>query len=255
MPTADDLVETIAKTEDLIGMLHDGPKYKPYLANELGVSKSTVYNWATDLIEYDIVRRTNEGYELTSLGEQLFEFYGYVHRVTTQFYSMKPLLEALPDDHYPPFSALVDAEIVDGSAHPYAPFETLVDWIKDANHVIGTPAIISTEKLEALAPKFRSNEMTADVVLEQTDVELMERHVPDTLDAILENATVYETDRTIPIRLYVARDLSPSVGIVTLSNNRQVSMFVQLRGDQAVEWGLELYEQYREHGTRIETRP
>jgi len=245
-------MRTIAKTEGLIRMVRDGPKYKPDLASELGVSKSTVYNWATELIEYDIAQRTDEGYELTSLGEQLFEFYCYVNRVTTQLYDMKPLFEALPDDHHPPFSTLVNADVVDESDHPYAPFERVVDWVKDAEHVVGTPAVISTEKLEALGERFRSNEMTADVVLERTDVALMERHVPDTLDILIENATMYETDREIPVRLYVAEDLSPSVGVATLSESRQISMFVQLWGDEAVEWGLELYEEYREGANRIE---
>ncbi|MFC7079597.1 transcriptional regulator FilR1 domain-containing protein [Halorussus caseinilyticus] len=243
----------MAKTEELIRMLRDEAKYKPHLASELGVSKSTVYNWATELIEYDIVRRTDEGYELTALGEQLFEFYHCVTRVTTQLYDMQTFLEALPNHHHPPLSTLADADIVDESDHPYAPFERVVDWVKDAEHVVGTPAIMSTEKLEALAPKFRSNEMSADVVLERKDVELMRRHVPDTLDAILGNATVYETEREIPVRLYITESLSPSVGIATLTDNRQISMFVQLRGDEAVEWGFELYEEFRKDATRIET--
>lgn len=252
-PETSDLIQTVAKVEELVVMLCEEPKHKPELARELDVSKSTVYNWATDLIDYDVVERTDEGYVLTPLGRQLFELYCDMNRVFARLYDAKPLLQALPRDHHPPFSVLDDAEIVDTSHNPYGPFEAFSEWVKDANHVIGFPAIPSTEKLETLARDLRANEVSMDVVLETSDVELMKSRVPDVVGAIQRNGRLYETDREIPIRLYVAEDLAPQVGVTTLTSDGHVSMFAQLSGDEAVEWALELYEEYRSDATRIET--
>jgi len=247
------LIQTVAKVEELVVMLYEEPKHKPELARELDVSKSTVYNWATDLIEYDVVERTDEGYVLTPLGRQFFELYRYMTRVSVRLYDTKPLLQTLPRDHHPPFSVLEDAEIVDTNDDPYAPFETFSEWVRGTDHLIGFPAVPSTEKLNALARNLRANEITTDVVLETSDVELMKRRVPDVVGAIRRNGRLYETDREIPVRLYVAEDLSPSVGLTTLTDDGHVSMFAQLSGDEAVEWALELYEEYRRDANHIET--
>lgn len=252
-PKTSNLIQTVAKVEELVVMLSEEPKQKPEIANELDVSKSTVYNWATDLIDHDVVERTDEGYVLTPLGEHFFELYCYMSRVSARLYDTKPLLQSLPRDHHPPFSVLDDAEIVDTDDSPYKPFEAFFDWVKGTEHIMGFPAVPPTEKLESITRKLQSDEITADIVLETSEIELMQRRVPDSLRAIRRTGELYETDREIPVRLYVAEDLSPSVGMTTLTDDGHVSMFAQLAGDEAVEWALELYEEYRNDAKRVET--
>lgn len=244
-PATDDLIRTMAKAEGFVRMLRDGPKFKPELASELGVSKSTVYNWATELIDYDVVRRTDDGYELTPLGEQLVQLYCYTSGVTAQLYDTKSLLRTFPSDHHPPFCALTDAEVVDAESNPYAPHEAFVEWMSGADHVTGFPSLFSTEKLEALAAKISSGELTANVVVEQSDAELLCRRSPEILADILEEGEVYVTNRDIPIRLFVAEDRSPSVGVAVQTASGHLSVFARLSGEEAVEWGHELYERYR----------
>ncbi|MFC4447619.1 helix-turn-helix transcriptional regulator [Halorussus aquaticus] len=250
-PSTDDLIRTMAKAEELVEMLRDGPKYKPTLAREMGVSKSTVYNWATELIEYDVVRRTDEGYELTPLGEQLARLLCYTSRVSARLYDAKPLLRSLPSEHHPPSRALVDADIVDMTDNPYAPLETLFDWVRAADRVRGFPTIVSAEKLDVLARKLDSGEMTINVVVETADVELLKRCAPNAFSDIVEGGEVYVTDREIPVRLFVAEELSPPVGVAVLTDDGHLAVFARLPGDEAVEWGLDLYEQYRDEATRL----
>ncbi|RYJ13111.1 HTH domain-containing protein [Halogeometricum borinquense] len=46
----------------LLARLDDGPAYKRELAEELSVSKSTIYNWTDELQDLNIVSRTEKGY-------------------------------------------------------------------------------------------------------------------------------------------------------------------------------------------------
>ncbi|ELZ04874.1 helix-turn-helix domain-containing protein [Natrialba asiatica] len=65
---SDEIVTIVCQHADALVSLQESPKYKRELAEELEVSKSTVYNIHRRLSEHGLVMKTDGKYTLTERG-------------------------------------------------------------------------------------------------------------------------------------------------------------------------------------------
>lgn len=253
-PPTDELLGALAKSRPLVRSLRDGPKYKRTLADELGVSKSTVYNWARELNDHGVVARTADGYELTPLGTQVATVLQTTVETTEHLYEARPLLDAIPESRVPPPSAMRSATVVTTDAHPTAPLDAFMSWIADATHVTGLPGLTYSRSVDAVADDLRSGALTCDVVVEPADVDALADRYPRVCEQVLAGpSTVHHAEDTLPIGLYVLEETTPRVGVTTYTDRGHIASFVRLAGDDAVAWATDVYDDVRADATRIDS--
>lgn len=251
----DELLRALAKSRTLVRSLQDGPKYKRTLAEDLGVSKSTVYNWARELNEHGVVARTHEGYELTALGTQVAAVFQMTVETTEHLYEARPLLEAVPAALVPPPCVMATASVVTTDTSPTAPLDAFMTWVEGATHVVGLPGLTYPRSFEAVADDLRSGELTCDVVIEEDDVAALTTNYPDVCEQVLAGpSTVHHVDETPPVGLYLLPDSTPNVGVTTYTDRGHIASFVRLSGDDAATWTRGVYEDVREDATLVDSQ-
>ncbi|MFC6951629.1 winged helix-turn-helix domain-containing protein [Halorubellus litoreus] len=254
-PPTDELLRALAKSRTLVRSLRDGPKYKRTLAEDLDVSKSTVYNWARELNEHGVVARTHEGYELTALGAQVAAVFQMTVETTEHLYEARPLLEAVPESMAPPPCVMATASVVTTDTSPTAPLDAFMTWVEDATHVTGLPGLTYPRSFEAVADDLRSGDMTCDVVIENDDVDALTAKYPAVCEQVLAGpSTVHYVDETPPVGLYLLPDSTPNVGVTTYTDRGHIASFVRLSGEDAATWARGVYEDVRKDATLVDSQ-
>lgn len=100
----DGILETAVQRKSVLAALAEGPHHRHELQEALGVSKATCHRIVRSFDEKGLLRRTDDGYELTELGRVVAEQVGAFERTVHAAYQLEPLLEAFA-------SATVDFDV------------------------------------------------------------------------------------------------------------------------------------------------
>jgi len=100
----DEILETAIQRKPVLAVLTEGPHYRRELQEKLDFSKATCHRIIRSFDEKELLRRTDQGYELTELGRIVAEQVGAFERNIQIAYQLEPLLEAFD-------SAAVDFDI------------------------------------------------------------------------------------------------------------------------------------------------
>lgn len=254
-----DLAWSLLKAADLLAALLETPRHKRDLADSLGVSKSTVYNWTSELEAYNLLERTGDGYRLTYVGRRMAErFFEWRERATGLF-RLTPFADALPRAFDPPPAALESATVVVAESDPDAPADALVDEFGSADGVSALVPVVSGRVVDAAAAR-------AD---DDGDLELV---VPaGSRDRMV--AALAPVDGTVPeeagsgqaddgsvrpgVAVRASEDLpsfglarfegaTDAVGLTVYSPRGHVVGFVRMTATTALTWAEDVYETYRE---------
>ncbi|MDX1745165.1 MAG: hypothetical protein R3324_04445, partial [Halobacteriales archaeon] len=86
--------QTALNRKDALGVLADGPHHRRQLEEKLGCSKATCHRIVRSFDDVNLIRRTDDGYALTPLGEVVAEQVGAFEGTVRSAYELNPFLEA-----------------------------------------------------------------------------------------------------------------------------------------------------------------
>lgn len=95
MGSAGELMETAIRRKPALALLAEGPHHRRELEEELGVSKATCHRIIRAFDEEGLLRRTNDGYELTEFGRVVNEQVQQVEDTVRSARQLESLLEGV----------------------------------------------------------------------------------------------------------------------------------------------------------------
>ncbi|WP_435365292.1 helix-turn-helix transcriptional regulator [Haloarchaeobius sp. DYHT-AS-18] len=250
----DDIVGSLSKTVDLLTILREEPVHKADLADELDVSKSTVYNWTSELEALGLCERTTGGYAITRIGRAHLRLYHDFADLSRRIYRDNELLDELPAECVPPAPILMDMRAATSGQDPYALVERFTARAREADKIRCLLPSASSPVLSGFTRGLDCGAFDLEIVVESSVREYIEANHPEFCAALADAAggTLVETAATIEVGLGLFEGES-SCTVLTASNERgYVTGTLTGESDAALSWGTDLYEQYRAEGEALD---
>jgi hypothetical protein len=93
----DEILETAVARRPALSALAAGPRHRRELQAELDVSKTTCHRIVSTFDEYGLLRRTDDGYELTAKGKLLETYVDEYYRYVRTTFLLEPLVTAFEE--------------------------------------------------------------------------------------------------------------------------------------------------------------
>jgi hypothetical protein len=90
----EEILETAVARRPVLSALADGPRHRRELQADLDVSKTTCHRIVSTFDEYGLLRRTDDGYELTAKGKLLETYVDEYYRYVRTTLLLEPLVTA-----------------------------------------------------------------------------------------------------------------------------------------------------------------
>ncbi|WP_226479562.1 helix-turn-helix transcriptional regulator [Natrinema amylolyticum] len=247
----DEALDTILRRASVIECLIDGPKYNRDIRDELDISRSTAYKAVSELEEQDIARRCDEGYELTVLGQLLFDQYRQFHGRVEDICRPGRLLAVLPRGTEIPFVFLDGAAVSISKKHaPNQPVHEIERVIDEASTVKGTGPVVLPSYVELFSDQIVSGELEAELVFERPVFDHLRTNYEEDFSAAFEsdNLSVWVTDAELPFALLVIESPSQKAAIIIYDSSGDIKGAILNDTEQAYTWGGKQWERYRNSG-------
>ncbi|WP_435365290.1 helix-turn-helix transcriptional regulator [Haloarchaeobius sp. DYHT-AS-18] len=254
-PPFEDIVVSLSKTGDLLTTLRDGPAGKAELASDLGVSKSTVYNWTTELEDLGICERTADGYAITRTGRAHLRLYRDFEDLSRRVYRDNELLDELPEDCVPPTPVLMDTTVTTSEHDPYALAEQFTTAVRDAGQVSCLLPAACSPILSAFSRRLDAGGFDLELVVEPPVCEYIESTHPEFCRALADadGSALVETTATIAVALCVYDGEPSGFVLATCNDHGYLTGVITADSNGAYEWASDLYDQYRVAGDSMDT--
>lgn len=252
-PELGDVVRSLAKAEPLLSALRDGPMHKASLADEVGVSKSTVYNWTSELGELGLVTRTADGYRLTRVGRLHVEGFLEFGDASRRIYGLEPVLDELPAELLPPRDLLREGSLVGAGRDPDAPMNELLDLLASADHVAGLLPVVSSRLLAPLRERVADGTLAVDLVVAPAALETLRERHPDALALLAgDGSRLLVADDSFSSGVFRAGTGPTSVGVAAYTGTGHLGAFARFDAGVADEWATAVVERFHDGATPIE---
>jgi predicted transcriptional regulator len=251
------LIGSLVKCTDLLVVLGPDPTSKRDLADALGVSKSTVYNWFSELEAHDLAERADGGYRFTPVGELYADLYFHTVERGKQLRRAAGLLAELPSEALPPITVFDEAEIVTFEHDPDRPLAELLALSERATSLSGFFPFVPSRQLEFVADRLEGESFAAEFLLDSHTLDYLETERTTYAEALARSpaATLYRTERSLPFGLALVDDPVETVAVVAYTPRGAICGLIVSGCRGAVEWGTGLYEEYRDGAERFALDP
>lgn len=134
----EDLVGTLTRRRDVLGLLEEGSTRKPELASELEVARSTVDRAIRELQAHALVERGDGGYELTTCGEVVVDLYETFASRLAAMSDARDVVAELPSREFAHPDVLRGADVVRATTSaPDRPVRAFLDVVEASTHARG----------------------------------------------------------------------------------------------------------------------
>lgn len=236
------VIQTLLKTSGFLLELREGPEYKPVLAERLGVSKSTVYNWARELLTHDIIEKSSAGYRLTATGRVQVALFGQWQEASRRAYLLESALAAIPHDYTPP-ELFWNAEVLSTTE---VISTALGDWLHHTTALRGLASKAMVEGLRVVHSVFDSDIAVEFVVRPhlfeyivdggQTTTGQIRRGLDTSLLTVAESFS---------FALFIRDRPDPALAILLYNDAGYAKTLLLTDTETALTWGHDVYDHYR----------
>lgn len=243
-----DVLHLLARRADLLECLRDGIQDKRELEETLGVSRSTLNRALNDLEENHLAIEQVDAYTVTPGGN-----------VACQIaQACKPLTKALPVlTHLPPDVLLEPALFRDATVikadqpNPEAPIDHLENLVSAGTHVKGMSPVAFSRYVRFFYGQIVEQNVCADIVIDEGCFEYLWANHHEKMQAILEieHCTFWQMDDEVPFGLAIVDDEQVWLGIH--DEKGRVEGAIVNDSNAAVEWALDVYDQYCERSEQV----
>lgn len=244
------IVQSLTKSADLIEALRTGAKYKTELADELGVSKSTVYNWLTELKEYGFVELSENGFQLTTTGRLQAELYREIHDASRQVHRATDILREIPPAHAPPTAVLTDEPLTVRMSNQYELIHEFVEIVRGATRITGLCPMLCEPLLSAIADGLESRDLQLELILSETAHQtLLDYHATHgRVLATAANSDIRASRHPLPLGLAVVDGRAYILG---MHSETVFVGYVTTESTAAVDWAHDHIEMFRSQATPV----
>jgi predicted transcriptional regulator len=246
----------VLRHRDALAELRQEVVERRELEDRLGVSRATTHRYVRTLEQMRLAEKTNNGYVLTELGEDIATAVATFENEVHTRIRLAPLVDVMrnvtPPMHLDAFTDASVESVTDGD--PFGPLSRFVSLMEETETLRGINTCrISPPYIEEFQRQ----------VLDGMETELIEH--PRIYEDIMENypekcvevcASGYltlwlrEPREVLPFGL-VLFDNRVGVGLFN-TENEMLDMFVDTDTDEAVEWATEVYEQYKSNAVHLD---
>lgn len=232
--------------------LRSGTATRAELQDHLDVSRATLHRIVTFLRDNDLLVETDDGLELTTLGELVAEeVTGYVDRMTTAE-DVAPLVNGVDESGLP---ASLDLELFRETSvtrpkpgQPQRPAQRVVDLVEAADSVRGFGPVVLPIYVEVFTREIEAG-TEAELLVEPSVLDGLEEEYAEDLEAALSTGRldVYVAD-SLPCGLLLTPD---TVALLGYDDDGVLRVLVEGDDDTLRAWAEDVYESLREEATAL----
>lgn len=245
------LTEAISRPEALEA-LGDGPLHRRQLEAALGVSKTTCHRIIRDFDEHGLVRRTDDGYQLSSLGEVVADELDRAARTVGTARELDPLLSALEStDLQLDVSLFDDATITRAQPDdPYPPIRRFMQLLRESNTLRSLDRTsIAPLHVDEIFELVFENRLEVEAIYPRSVVEKLASQYPDYhRRALALDRVTYRAYDDLPFGMSLFDD---RVGLRAYdADTGALRLFVDTADPGALVWAETVFETYRERASQ-----
>lgn len=251
----DHLIQVL-RHRDVLAELGREPIERRELQERLGVSRATSHRYVRTLEGMRLAKKTESGYVLTELGEDVASSVATFEEDVTTRIRLAPLADVIRNVTPPlDLDAFIDPSVKSVTqGDPFAPLSRFVSLVEETETLRGINAA-------RIAPPYM--EEFQRQILDGMKTELIEhpRIYEDIMESYPEKCVEVCASGYLTLWLRKPREVWP-FGLVLFDNrvgigifNRQnetLELFVDSDTDTAVEWATDAYEQYKSDSVFLE---
>lgn len=254
-PMVTRVAQTFAKTDPLVRLLReDGPAYKRTLADRLAVSKSTVYNWTSELRDLGVVERTADGYCLTPVGQLHATLYREFGDASERLLAVQSALSDLPPEHVPDTDVFRSGKLVTAETDPDAPMTELLRLITESPRLTALLPAIGSRCLDALQVRLRRDDPVRLVFLSEAARWLRAEH-PTVLQSVdrVPDSECLQARRQFSFGLILLHGAETEVAVAAYSDHGHLVDLVRLDSAAAARWACDVVDHYADDAESVPT--
>lgn len=243
-PQPEELFRLLGRRADLLSLLMEGVQDKRDLEQELEISRSTLNRELRAFEDFNLIRRTREGFNVTEIGEL---GYRISNMLATYIKAIPILNNGITYGSIDP-AVFRGAEVVEASpANPEKPISKFEQKIKQSFNIRGIFPIVNYQFSQWLIVEGSYNYEHLELIISEVSLENLN----------FDNS-VHLGDRHI--RLQYVKEL-PSYGLL-ISDDEWIWLGMydtkgRIEGaivnecDRAIDWANSVFAEYSERGTQI----
>lgn len=249
----DEVIDAVSSRASVIECLMDGPKYNRDLRDELDVSRSTAYKAISELEDFGLARRGDDGYELTNLGKILFEQYQQFYSSAEAICDAGRLLAELPFKTDLPFEFLEAADVYRATRYaPNRPIHEIERIVTESSKVKGTAPVVLPSYVDLFSQQLAAGELEVELLWERPVFEYMRNDYEAAFREAVEsgNLSLTVTDDELPFALLLIEEPTQKVAVIFYGSDGNIKGCVLNRTEQAYTWGCEQWEKFQSSATK-----
>uniref|UniRef100_UPI00403F5E7B helix-turn-helix transcriptional regulator n=1 Tax=Haladaptatus sp. DJG-WS-42 TaxID=3120516 RepID=UPI00403F5E7B len=242
-----ELLRLLLRRDDVVAAIRAGPVDIRTLTDTVSVSRPTVHRCLKQLIEHEVVTETPRGYVLTSYGSLFFDQYQSYIAETDALHENRDLIPSLDDPSHLSGRVFQDATFTRAvSFAPEKPIAEIESIVKDATKIRGFSPVVVGRYVSLFHEKVTEDLLDAELIISPNVFDYLAETWPEQLnEALSMGLTVFVTDETLPYGLILIDEPTPQLCLVVYDDG-SLRGVVQNNQVDAIEWGNELYDAYRE---------
>lgn len=249
MTDPNDLVEIVSRRHGTLRALLDDPMERHLLVDELEKSKSTVYKGVSQLQDRGLITSTSDGLRPTLFGIVALERYEELARTA----KIGDLLADLPPGTIAP-AALVGAEaVVPDRQWVDRHLARLERVFERADSIRGFSPGVSPEQTTTFHDRTVDDQLAAELVLPREILLHLHRADPTGLEDTIraDNVTYHQTDRDLPISLFLARSGEGTEVCIGLGEEGLMTGLLVNETAESVRWAEREFERVKQAADRV----
>lgn len=258
MPTTTDIAEILRKRHEWLPYLDDSHLTKPELCDQIDVSRSTVDRGMSELESVDIVDRTTDGYQLTSFGNLLCQLRTSYMRSLESIYRAQAMQTPLPTDQYGEQILFDGGDVVLPESHlPEKPTRRILSLITESRAVRGFTPVMHDQYISTSYEQVMMHDLEFEFLITSEIFDgLVSLYSEWLINAFQQDEfMIYENQQLPPFGLAIFERKSDGSHTVVLAlyADNGLSGIIENDTRQAVGWAKQLYRDYRDAATHIDT--
>jgi predicted transcriptional regulator len=247
MTDAAELVEIVSRRHGILRVLSRSPRERRELVDDLEDAKSTVYKGVTQLLEMELIERTDEGLRPTLFGAVALRRYEEL----AQTADLSPVLGGLPAEAIDPV-VFVGSEFVTPDAGSVGRhLEYAHHLLETADDVRGVVPAASTENVDVVSDRVNAGELTAEFVLSKELGDSLRGRWDDAVASLLDSgAVLWQTERHVPFGVFVVRGDESRMGIEFRDGNLVTGLLLNDTAE-SVDWAETQISRYKSDAERV----
>ncbi|UPM41886.1 helix-turn-helix transcriptional regulator [Halocatena salina] len=258
MPSTSEVAEILRKRYEWLPYLAESELTKPELCDRIDVSRSTVDRGVSELESAEIVDRTANGYQLTAFGDLLCQLRKSYLRSLETIYRAQGMQTPLPTDQYGEQILFDGGDVVLPEPHlPEKPTRRILSLITDSRAVYGLTPVMHDQYVSTSYEQVMMHDLEFEfLITSQIFDGLVSLYSEWLINAFQRDAfVIYECQQLPPFGLAIFERKSDGSHTVVLAlyADNGLSGIIENDTRKAVGWAKQLYRDYREAATHIDT--